>query len=127
MTSLGSCMGPMSMLTIGFLLADADLKSVAASLRFYRMVCIRLLVCPLIAIVLLKGLQIVWPGEAEINRVLLVSLLGASGPTATSLTQMAQLGNVPEVESLSAVNVVTTLLCTVTMPVMVFLYQVCTF
>ena len=51
-----------------------------------------------------------------------MSLLAAITPSAATVTQMAQLYD-READYASAIYVVTTLLCIVTMPVLVGLYQ----
>ena len=50
------------------------------------------------------------------------SLLAICTPSASTLTQMAQVYG-KDADYASAINVVTTLLCIVTMPLMVALYQ----
>ena len=52
----------------------------------------------------------------------MISLLAASAPAASNVTQMAQVYG-HEGDYASAINVITTLLCIGTMPLMVFLYQ----
>ena len=54
--------------------------------------------------------------------ILLISLLAASAPAASNVTQIAQVYG-HEGDYASAINVVTTLLCIFTMPLMVALYQ----
>ena len=53
---------------------------------------------------------------------LLVSLLAACAPAASNVTQIAQVYG-HEGDYASAINVLTSLLCIVTMPLMVLLYQ----
>ena len=58
----------------------------------------------------------------EGRQILLVSFLATTTPTATTITQLAQVcGN--DAEYASAINVVTTGLCVLTIPIMVMLYQ----
>ena len=54
--------------------------------------------------------------------ILLVSLLATCTPSASTITQMAQIYGT-DADYASAINVVTTLLCIFTMPLMVALYQ----
>ena len=58
----------------------------------------------------------------EGRTILLVTLLAICTPSASTLTQMAQVYG-KDADYASAINVVTTLLCIVTMPLMVALYQ----
>ena len=54
--------------------------------------------------------------------ILLVTLLAAITPTAATITQMAQLYD-QDAAYASAINVMTTVVCVVTMPLMVMLYM----
>ena len=54
--------------------------------------------------------------------ILLISLLAASAPAASNVTQIAQVYG-HEGDNASAINAITTLLCIGTMPLIVFLYQ----
>ena len=55
--------------------------------------------------------------------ILLISFLAAAAPCASTVTQMSHLyGHNGEYASL--INVVSTLLCVITMPVMVYLFQI---
>ena len=66
-----------------------------------------------------SGLASLAPDGASI---LLVSLLAACAPSASNVTQIAQVYG-HEGDYASAINVMSTLLCIVTMPLMVLLYQ----
>ena len=107
-------MAPLSMLVIGILFSELDLKRVLCQGRIYWVAGLRLLVYPL--------LSMLWP-HSDGDNVLLVSLLCAIGPAASAITQMAQLYHNPNSGYVSSINVLTTLLCAVTMPVMVLLFQ----
>ncbi|MEI3347630.1 MAG: hypothetical protein V8R55_04270 [Dysosmobacter sp.] len=76
---------------------------------------------PLALLCLLKfsGIASLVPGGATI---LLISFLAASAPAASTVTQMAQVYG-SDSDYAGAVNVPTTLLCIVTMPLLVALYQ----
>ncbi len=119
--SLGGMIGPLSMIVTGMLLADQNLKEILSYRRIWIVTAFRLLVIPLISLAFLKysGLAKLVP-DGEI--ILLISLLAAISPTATLVTQMAQLYG-KDAKYASSINVVTTLLCIATMPVMVYLYQ----
>ena len=77
---------------------------------------------PLLSMAVLLALRVLWP-HSDGDNVLLVSLLCAIGPAASAITQMAQLYHNPNSGYVSSINVLTTLLCAVTMPVMVLLFQ----
>ena len=77
-----------------------------------------------------KGFSLHWYAELLNDRLimhsvyttLLVSLLATCTPSASTITQMAQIYG-KDADYASAINVVTTLLCIFTMPLMVALYQ----
>ena len=121
--SMGACLGPLSMLIIGIMLAETDLKQAFSSLRTYRVIALRLGVYPLISIGILWVLGRIWPIGTDIGMTLTVPLLCSIGPSSTTLTQMAQLYQHPERGYMSSINAVTTILCAATMPVMLFIYQ----
>ena len=122
MEGLGSCMAPLSILVIGILFSELDLKRVLCQGRIYWVAGLRLLVYPLLSMAVLLALRVLWP-HSDGDNVLLVSLLCAIGPAASAITQMAQLYHNPNSGYVSSINVLTTLLCAVTMPVMVLLFQ----
>lgn len=119
--SIGNMIGPLSMVVSGMLIAAADLKALFRNGRLYGVTALRLLVLPACALLLLKvsGLASLHPKG---SMLLLVSFLALSTPSASTVTQMAQVygGNA---QYASAINVMSTLFCIVTMPVMVGLYQ----
>lgn len=115
-------MAPLSMLVIGILFSELDLKRVLCQGRIYWVAGLRLLVYPLLSMAVLLALRVLWP-HSDGDNVLLVSLLCAIGPAASAITQMAQLYHNPNSGYVSSINVLTTLLCAVTMPVMVLLFQ----
>ena len=117
--SISSMVGPMGMLILGMLIAE--MKKLMSYHRLWWITLLRLVGIPLIGIVLLKysGLAALVP---EGRTILLVTLLAICTPSASTLTQMAQVYG-KDADYASAINVVTTLLCIVTMPLMVALYQ----
>lgn len=68
--------------------------------------------------------QILWPCGLvpDGQSILMISLLAASAPAAANVTQIAQVYG-HEGDYAGAINVITTLLCIGTMPLMVLLYQ----
>lgn len=119
--SICGMMSPVLMLVTGILLGNLDLKSILLSRRVWLVTVIRLLVFPLLAILVLKASGIAGMVNHGEN-ILLVALLAATTPPAASVMQMAELYGL-DAKHACAINVMTTLLCIVTMPVMVALYQ----
>lgn len=119
--SVAAMIGPAAMLVTGMIMGSVDFRSLLAYKRLPIPVILRLVVFPLAALAVLKftPLASLAPnGEA----VLLVTLLAAAAPSASTINQMAQIYN-HDAGYASAINVVTILLCIVTMPAMVALYQ----
>ena len=119
--SISSMVGPMAMLILGMLIAEMDLKKFLNYRRLWWITLLRLVGIPLVGVLLLKysGLAaLVQDGKT----ILLISLLAICTPSASTLTQMAQVYG-RDADYASAINVTTTLLCIVTMPLMVALYQ----
>ena len=120
-SSLGGMIGNIGMLIAGMVAAEFDYKRVMKSKRLYLTVFLRMIVCPLIALVLLKGILML-TGIANAEKILLISFLAAITPTAATILQFTQISN-EDVDFAVAVNIVTTILCIATMPVFVALYQ----
>ncbi len=119
--STGNCIGPVSMIVIGVLIAYSDLKSILRNKRVYFISLMRLLLFPLITVFLfaipaLSGLH------PDVHQILLVVLLSAAAPVAVTITQFAQLYDKDAVYA-SAINVLSVLLCIVTMPLIAHIYQ----
>ncbi|MBS6397185.1 MAG: AEC family transporter [Clostridiales bacterium] len=120
-SGLASCIGPVSMLTIGILIAEMDLKKIFVNRRIYVMTAFRLLICPALTIVSVCLVWMLFP--VKVDQVLcLIVLLGSCGPAATSVAQMAQMfDNDPGYAS--SINVLTTFGSIVTMPLMMMAAQ----
>ncbi|MBR5429602.1 MAG: AEC family transporter [Firmicutes bacterium] len=122
-SSLGSMLGPVFMFTVGMILGNADLKRVFSNRRAYVVSLARLLVCPLAVLLLLfvLGLFRIHPQAREI---LTVVVLTAGAPAAVMVTQFAQLyRSEQEAQLAGSVNIMSTLLCLLTLPVVSWLYQ----
>lgn len=119
--TMGDMLGAMSMILTGMLLANVDLKKVFTYKRTIFVTVLRLIIVPFAALVFLKfgPLKYMIPNGSS---VLLITLLAAAAPSAATLTQVALIYDA-DAEYANSINVVTTLLCIVTMPLMVALYQ----
>ena len=114
-------LGTLSMLVAGMLMGGVDFRRLFTSLGIWKAAFLRLVAVPLVVLVLLKysGLaRLVPDGET----ILLVSFLSAITPSASAVTQIAQVYS-SDGEYAGSINVVTTLLCIVTMPLIIALYQ----
>ena len=121
MTSMARAVGPVSMIMLGMALADIEWKKIFTGKRVYGMVLARMVLLPLVAVFFLRtwGMMSSVPDSRSI---LLVTLLAAITPTASTIPQMAQLYD-QDAAYASAINVMTTVVCVVTMPLMVMLYM----
>ncbi len=121
MSSFSSMAGPMTMLVAGMLLGGMDLKEQLRNKRLWLVTALRLIVVPVLAVLFLK-----YSGIREFTSdgtsVVMVTLLAIIGPSASTLTQLAQVYD-KDAEMAGAINVLTTMLCIVTMPLMIWLYQ----
>jgi predicted permease len=81
----------------------------------------RVIVCPILslAVLLLIRLIVKIPNTTEI---LLVSFLATMTPSAATVMQLAQIHDT-EIEYSVAINIMTTLVACITMPLLVVLYQ----
>lgn len=122
MKSVSVTIGPISMVIVGMLIGNISLKQVFAYKRIYMVTFLKMIVCPAMVVLLLKfsGMATLLPDG---NMILLISLLATITPSASTITQMAQIYG-ENAEYASVINVVTTIICIVTMPIMVWLYQI---
>lgn len=119
--TVGGMIGPISMLIMGMVIGGLKLKDIFSYKRIWLISALRLIIIPFIILPLLK-----FSGIASIasngTDVLLVTLLALAAPSATSITQMSQLYGKDD-KYACAINVITTILCIGTFPLMVYLYQ----
>ena len=119
--SVGSMIGPASMMVTGMLIAEMSLKDIFTNGRVYFITFLRLIAVPAVALLLLKVSGLV-NGSPDGKKLLLIVFLAVITPSASTITQMCQVyGN--DSQYASAINVMTTLFSIVTMPLMVLLFQ----
>lgn len=105
----------------GMLIAEMNLRNIFENVKVYFISFLRLVVIPVISLAILKisGLVNIHPDG---KKLLLIVFLAVITPSASTITQMCQVyGN--DSKYASAINVMTTLLSIITMPLMVLLYQ----
>ncbi|MEE8716898.1 MAG: AEC family transporter [Coriobacteriales bacterium] len=120
-SSVGSMIGPASMLVTGMIMGGTRFSDFKRFKRLPLVVVLRLVALPLCALAFLKltPLHALVPNG---DMVLLITLLAASSPSASTINQFAQIYGRDSAYA-SAINVVTILCCIVTMPIMVAIYQ----
>ncbi len=122
LSAVGGCVGPMSMVVIGILLAETPLGNMLRNKRIFRTVALRLVIYPLLAVAVAAAVGLFWKG-ADREAVLLVLLICSLGPSASNLTGLAQTLRHPETSLVSAVNALSVILCAATMPLQCVLLQ----
>ena len=122
LSAVGGMIGPASMIVTGMLFAGMDFKQIFASKRVYFVTFLRLIVVPAIALVLIKFSYLA-SLSSNGPKIMLIVFLAIITPSASTVTQMCQVyGN--DSQYARAINVVTTLLAIITMPLMVMLFQI---
>ena len=119
--SLADMVGPVSMLIVGMILGGMRLRELVSKNRIWGVIALRLIICPLVILIIMKFM----PVERVIldgRMIMLVSFLAASAPCASTVNQFAILYG-KDANYASAINIVSTILCIVTMPLMVYLFQ----
>lgn len=119
--SVASMAGPAAMLMTGILIGGMSFKLLLSYRRVWLIAALRLIVSPLIILAIIK----VSGAEyfiANGHQIMLVVLLATMTPSASTITQMAQLYG-KDANYAGVINVVTTLLCMISMPCLVTLFQ----
>ena len=117
----GDTIGPVAMLIIGMLMAGIDMQRLRSYRQIWKPVLLRLIVLPVILVCVAKysGLAALAPhGETLIN----ISLLSVIAPSANIVPQFSQMFGRDALYA-SLINTVTMLLCIITMPLMITLFQ----
>ena len=120
MSQISATLGPVCMIMLGMTMTEVDWKDIFSHLRIYLITILKMVVTPLIILLLLKYLPVaslVKDGKT----ILLISLMAVITPSATTVVQLAQLYDQDPVYA-STINVMTTLVSIITMPLMVMFY-----
>lgn len=120
-SSMSALVGPVSMIMIGMILADADWKRVLTNKRIYLLTALRLIGIPLVILCLLKFTPL-YQMAPDGRTILMISLMATMTPAASTITQMSQLYN-NKPEYTASINVMTTVFCIATMPLLIALYE----
>jgi len=119
--TVGGITGPVVMLIMGMLIADVDMEKLRQYKRLPLTVALRMLVLPLLIIAAYK-LANLDSFCKNADKIMLIAVMSASAPTASTITQLAQLFGADEAYA-NLITLIGTLVCIVTMPLMVLLYQ----
>lgn len=121
MSGFADMVAPASMLVIGMLMGEVDLKWVFRQKRPYFICFIRLIVMPVIVVLVFRFTGILGL-HRDAEKILLVVLLAASAPVAATVTQMAQVFD-GDATYASVINVMSVIFCIITMPLIVFFFE----
>ena len=120
--SVGSMVAPASMFIAGMLIAGMRPRQIFGNRRAYGIVCLRMLAFPAVSLFLLRLLKTAAAGvSADAQTILLITLLAAITPPASAVIQMSQVYG-QDSEYAGVLNVLSTLVCILTMPAAVLLY-----
>lgn len=119
--SVSVMIGPASMMMIGMMLAGMDLKQIFANKRIWLISFLRLIFAPLMFILFLR-LTGFGASVPNADTILLITLLASSSAAAATITQMELIYGT-DAEYACSINVLTTMLCIITMPLIVLVYQ----
>ena len=120
-SNIAVCIGPVSMIMLGMIIASVDWKQVMTYKRLYLVTLMKMIFIPLIILLFLKysGMDAM---AKEGRMILLISLLAVITPSATMVTQFAQIYQRDE-KYAGSICAVTTIICIITMPLMIWLYM----
>ena len=120
-SGFGDMISPASMMVIGMIIGDVDLKWVFSQKRPYLICVIRLIVFPLIAAVAFAGLERMGIHK-DAEYILMIVLIATAAPAGAMVTQISQIYK-KDSKYASVINVMSVVFCIITMPAMVLLYE----
>lgn len=121
MTGFADMIAPASMLVIGMLMGEVDLKWVFRQKRPYFICFIRLIIMPVAVAIVFRFTGLLGLHK-DAEKILLVVLLAAAAPAAATVTQMAQVFD-GDATYASVINVMSVIFCILTMPLVVFFFE----
>ncbi len=121
-SDLGSMLGTVGMIIAGMTAAKVDFKSVVKNRRLWLVSLLRMVAYPLILLLLMLVLKHFITLESAEN-ILLISFLAGITPAAATVMQFSQLHE-KGADLAVSINIVTTVLSIVTMPLFVALFQI---
>ena len=111
--------GNAGILIAGMLAAKLDFVKALKEKRLYIVMFMRLILCPLLIFGVIKAVAVFVP---DMDNVLLISYIACMTPPAATVLQFAQV-NETDVDFAVSVNIIATIMCIATMPLLVMLYQ----
>ena len=120
-SSLSAMVGPLSMMVIGMVIGHADLKKIFMFGKGYLVAFMRLILYPLLALGLLylTGFLRNYPDMIPVFQALFFTF---AAPPAAMVSQLALIYNEEPVEA-GSLNVIGTVLCALTIPIVITCFQ----
>ena len=120
-TEVSAMIGPLSMIVVGIVLGGMRIGDLFNSKRVFAVIVFRLLLCSGLA-VFFAILTRIGHRIAFGHQIVMISLLSAIAPSSSNINQFAILYN-NETQYATAINILTTLSCILTMPFWIFVYE----
>ena len=121
LTNVGDTIGPVAMLIVGMLMADLKLEDLKGYRRIWKPVLFRMLALPLVLVLLTRILH-VSAMNPQGETLVLTALIPAFAPAANVVAQFSQIYG-RDAKYAGLINAVTMLVCIVTMPLLIAVYQ----
>lgn len=122
MDAISLMIGPAAMLVIGMLIGNTNLRQMFAYHRTWMVCAMRLLIVPMCCMLLLKVSGLASMSSLGGN-ILMCTMLAVSAPSACNVTQMALIYG-ENADYANTINIFSTLLCVITMPLIIGIYCV---
>jgi len=121
LSAIGAMIGPNAMLIAGMLIVAIPVHELLGNKRVYLVSFLRLIDVPLCLLLILKQIDVTqWVAQGD--KIMMISFLATMSPSAAVIIQMAVLFK-RDANKASAIYGVTTVLCIITMPLIIALYQ----
>lgn len=120
-SSVGKALAPVCMFVTGVTVGSIPLKKALTQKRVYLICLLRLVVYPFLVILLIRFSNMHHYMDLA-PQILLIVFLAAAAPAASNIVQFAQYYRKDEYTA-GLINVVSTLLCIITMPALLFIFQ----
>ncbi len=119
-STLGSMIGNIGMIIAGMTAARINFREMLVRKRLYFVILMRNIICPIIIVIVFK-IILPYIHMTNAENILLIVSLATMTPSAAMIMQLAQVHDT-EVEYSVAINILTTIVCILAMPALVWLY-----
>ena len=119
-SSLGLMLAPAGMIIAGMLAASVDFKKMLKIKRLYFVLTARLIIFPFIIMLILKGILLIVK-MPDIDTIMIIAYFASITPSASTIMQFSQIYGKDSYYA-TAINVVTTVGCIITMPLLIMFF-----